>query len=87
MSAERAFEQEERQRDRFPCQCCRLPTLEWEPATRDMKTCPICHWEQEPIKDPSVPTGGPNSPLSLADAWTSFDRTFTTYENGDVDVI
>jgi rubrerythrin len=87
MAAERAFAQEERQRSRFTCQCCGLPTLDWDPATRDMETCPICHWDQEFIKDPSVPTGGPNGPLSLAEAWTIFDRTFTMYDKGDVEVI
>jgi hypothetical protein len=84
IQAKQVYAQQEGQRMRFRCQCCGLPTLLEDPATRQFEICSICNWEQESVADPDVAEGGPNGAMSLTEARQNFERRFTMYENGDV---
>jgi hypothetical protein len=51
------------------CLCCGYKTLGEREA---WEICPICFWEDEPITDPYVGTGGPNGSLTLHEAQKNF---------------
>ena len=51
------------------CPCCGYKTLGEREA---WEICPICFWEDEPITDPYVGTGGPNGSLSPYEAQQNF---------------
>jgi hypothetical protein len=73
MGAKQEFARQEGERAHFRCQCCGLPTLTLEPSGGSFESCPVCHWEQERIIDPTADTGGPNG-VSLIEARRRFEE-------------
>src|SRR5882672_6953716 len=63
---------------RFPCPCCRYPTLS---ERGGYEVCSLCDWEDDGQDDPRADEvwGGPNGAYSLTEARENFKRFQSMY--------